>query len=496
MYQVPEKIPVYTELADGSHVRGVTYRGDGKNGSHHKEFPGGIIHRAEGSYEIEMYTWSTHLHSSNHIFEYHITDSDFAEIYEEPPPTRNRRSVRGGSTFIKVYNHAGAPGTISENDMNRSIEIALDRYRNLLKDDTILATFEFSWQNLGFDPQEGGTIAFSSTVQTTQSYSLVRNGILNTFAANPNDSDFFENGLYNNFPMGSFIEYARQGNPTDNTNAIKITWPLRTKLIGAGNSSNLQIVINADMPGLDVDPSDGIAGIDLTGTLIHEIGHHLGFISHVEVLDNFFEDAITVWDIFRMHAGLGSVSPTEFFGQRRELRETEEANAALQLNSGLWTPGLSTGDLPNGDGNQSSHWKDDVKTGIFVGIMDPTAGIGTQVVNGKYIQDADIRAFDVMGYGIDSGDFMPVQVPVINSPDGVEVDPALPLELDWTPQPGSISSDILIYDLGTTIAAIEPDGPTQTLVFRQNDVTGGQLTIPLSELTLLPGHQYQWHAAV
>jgi hypothetical protein len=36
---------------------------------------------------------------------------------------------------------------------------------------------------------------------------------------------------------------------------------------------------------------------------------------------------------------------------------------------------FSTG-LYQGDGNQASHWKDDVLTGSFIGIMDPTAGLG------------------------------------------------------------------------------------------------------------------------
>ncbi len=505
----PDNVPVFTEQSDGSLVPGATYRGISESGFHYMDYPGAVVRQSDGTYEVEMYTWSVIHGPAGRIWRHKIPGSENALIYDAVPSNPANHN-RGGSSLIVVYNHSGAPLGMPESVIARSITNAVDSYRELLKDDVIFAVFEFSWINDGYDDSKDAlnTIAFAEVIHSTQGYSFIRNGILNTYAANSQDTDFFENGLYNSFPLGNSIGYARPGNATDNTNAIKITWPLRTKLIGAGNNLNLQIKMNADFPGLDPDPSDGISGTDLTGTLIHELGHHLGFTSHVEILNNIFEDAITVWDIFRMNAGLGGVSPNEFSGQRRELRHLEEANAALQLNSTLWALGLSRGTTFGGDARQSSHWKDDLLSfpdpntyffpnDFYIGIMDPTAAGGSDIVGTSYLQPADIRAFDVMGYTIDAGDFMQVDIPVITDPtsDHVE-DPALPLHLNWVPQSGTTSSDILIYDLGTTINIVPRQGTNQPPVFRADNITGGTLTITTAQLQLLPGHRYQWHAAV
>ncbi len=357
----PESVPVFTEQEDGTLTPGVMYRGTSEGGYHYMKYPGGVVRQPDGTYEVEVYTWSVAHGPRGRLWEHEIPGSDFAEVYDAvPAPQTNPQ--RGGSTLITVYNHNGAPDKLEESVARRSIEIAVDRYRNILKDDVVLATFEFSWEHLG---DGSGVVAQSEVVESAQSYSAIRNGISAHYAAESDDSDFFENGLYNSFPLGSSIGYARPGNATDSTNAIDITWPLRTRLIGAGNSSNLQIVMNSDRDDLDPDPSDGIIGVDLTGTLIHEMGHHLGFGSNVEKLDSIFEDSITVWDIFRMNAGLGAISLSEFSGQRRELRDTEEANAALQLNSAMWSVPLSRGATPGGDERQSSHWKDDFILGSF-----------------------------------------------------------------------------------------------------------------------------------
>ena len=54
---------------------------------------------------------------------------------------------------------------------------------------------------------------------------------------------------------------------------------------------------------------------------------------------------------------------------------------------------MSTGQF-NGDIRQASHWKDDLFTGQFIGIMDPTINFGTI----EDITAADVRAMELMGY--------------------------------------------------------------------------------------------------
>jgi hypothetical protein len=56
---------------------------------------------------------------------------------------------------------------------------------------------------------------------------------------------------------------------------------------------------------------------------------------------------------------------------------------------------MSTG-VMTGDGRQASHWKDDVLTGLMVGVMDPTLKYGSE----EAITTADIRALDAIGWDI------------------------------------------------------------------------------------------------
>lgn len=59
----------------------------------------------------------------------------------------------------------------------------------------------------------------------------------------------------------------------------------------------------------------------------------------------------------------------------------------------MWS--FSTGAY-TGDGNQASHWKADEKTGVYIGIMDPTLASGVT----ESITAADLRALDVIGWDV------------------------------------------------------------------------------------------------
>ena len=437
--------------------------------------------------------WSITHGPKNQVLERKIHGSEYAQIVAQQTDTRQVNQL-GTPIILWTYGHDGAPIGLSETSVRESVANAIASYNELFKDDILLFTrFRFAWDNLGTAPP---VIAQSVVLQFDLTYSFVRTSILNTYAASPQDADFFENGLYANIPTGSNIEYVAENGTTVQTSSVLTTVPLATKFAGIGSQKELLITLNADLHGtspFDPDPSDGISGIDPTGILIHELGHHFGFGSNLEGILDF--SSLTVWDIYRMGDALGTISPNEFFGQPRELRATEEANAALQINSSVWTLALSTGIA--GDGRQAGHWKDDSLSGTYIGIMDPVHPDGSLTVDGRYLQSTDIRAFDVMGYDIDAGDFMPVQVPEIISPTSdVSLDPALPLQLEWNPQSGTTSSDILIYDLGTTIANSQRQGPNPPLVFRSDGISGGSLTVQTTELPLLQGHRYQWHAAV
>ena len=145
----------------------------------------------------------------------------------------------------------------------------------------------------------------------------------------------------------------------------------------------------------DFNPSDGITAgsFDFIGVAAHEIGHALGFISGVDVLDinsppvngpfnsNQFT-FVSALDIFRysvQSAGLGVIDWT-----------ADSRDKWLSIDGGgTFGPQFSEG-VNFGDGRQASHWKDD----LYIGLMDPTAARGELLA----ISQNDLLAFDVIGW--------------------------------------------------------------------------------------------------
>lgn len=148
----------------------------------------------------------------------------------------------------------------------------------------------------------------------------------------------------------------------------------------------------------DYNPNDGITAgaFDFVGIAAHEIGHALGYISGVDILDinstgTFFAaDQFTFvnsLDLFRYSAasisagGLGTIAFT-----------ADTTAKYFSLDKGATVgAGFSTG-RTWGDGQQASHWKDS----LGLGIMDPTAAQGELLA----ISTNDRTAFDVIGWNL------------------------------------------------------------------------------------------------
>ncbi len=145
----------------------------------------------------------------------------------------------------------------------------------------------------------------------------------------------------------------------------------------------------------DYDPTDGITAgsFDFVGIATHEIGHALGFISGVDVLDgngaapgfnsNLFT-FVSSLDLFRFSAASAATAG----GVIDWTASTTAKNFSIDRGV-TFGNGFSLG-RTFGDGQQASHWKDN----LGIGIMDPTAGRGEQLA----ISAADIQAFDVIGW--------------------------------------------------------------------------------------------------
>lgn len=146
----------------------------------------------------------------------------------------------------------------------------------------------------------------------------------------------------------------------------------------------------------DYDPTNGITAgaYDFVGIATHEIGHALGFISGVDILDGnstgtfFGSDQFTyvnTLDLFRYSAASTAAAGGAVIDWTADTRAKY-----FSIDRGVTVGGgFSTG-RTWGDGQQASHWKDS----LGLGIMDPTAGQGELLS----ISANDIRGFDVIGW--------------------------------------------------------------------------------------------------
>ncbi len=143
----------------------------------------------------------------------------------------------------------------------------------------------------------------------------------------------------------------------------------------------------------DFDPSDGIKPkrADFNAAALHEIGHALGFFSFVGVKERLPNQPLEpeALDLFRFRPG---VTFETFSSAPRILSSGGEH---IFFGGGPELP-FSTGryDGTGGDGWQAGHWKDDLFTGRYIGIMDPTIAPGYR----HSITTDDLQAFELTGY--------------------------------------------------------------------------------------------------
>lgn len=154
----------------------------------------------------------------------------------------------------------------------------------------------------------------------------------------------------------------------------------------------------------DFDPTDGISAgmFDFTATAVHEIGHILGFYSAVDDADCIFAGecsssmalAPTTLDLFRLEPGAGDADFTN--APRILTTGASDPEQVLYVGDGI-EYAMATGEV-SGDGQQASHWKDDLGIGLFDATLDP----------GEYgqLSAADLRALDLIGW-----DAAPVPLP-------------------------------------------------------------------------------------
>ena len=223
--------------------------------------------------------------------------------------------------------------------------------------------------------------------------------------AAPDEAD-----LLNRLP--SSTEIVVQGPPDDfnaDTSGISIGYP-NAKALGFGDA--LTPIPSQVVSGATRDGSININAMvarsstinDLVPTMIHEIGHTLGFSSGVPE-DGDFGEAFTLstWDLFRMAPGGGA---SDFTNNPRVVDPDLEQviyDGGLFDPTGIGIAGLTRGDIPvsrgtapHPDDGQPSHWRSASAVGmngINLGIMGPSGG---------QVTDNDFRSLGLMGWDINS----------------------------------------------------------------------------------------------
>lgn len=186
------------------------------------------------------------------------------------------------------------------------------------------------------------------------------------------------------------------------------------KAIGAGVSPNVidgNVTFSSNF-GFDFDPTDGISAntFDFIGVAIHEIGHALGFVSGVDILDYYSASngpgrnalgysvndtsIYSALDMFRYSTDPNNIAP----GAGNVLDLSTGGTKFFSIDGGqtaLFGNTFSTGAY-NGDGRQASHWKDTAGCQVGNGIMDPTFCFGQM----GDVTSLDLAAYDAMGWNL------------------------------------------------------------------------------------------------
>ena len=262
-------------------------------------------------------------------------------------------------------------------------------WENLLLDDVVVDL------DINFSQLDEGVLGGASSTREVYTYDSVVDSILADATSTAdqmvvNDQsfacDFDQYGLCDNV----FKEDGGVDSDNSNDNAYMSLTTANAKALGLEvdpDTVDGNITFNSDF-NFDYDPSDGITSgmFDFVGIAIHEIGHTLGFVSGVDIvdqnpdlgLDNFAY--ISTLDLFRFSEADGLIDMTP------------GVESYFSLDGGVTELiGFSTG-VNSGDGRQASHFEDNVNAGI----MDPTFSPGERGVLSEY----DVLAFDVIGWDI------------------------------------------------------------------------------------------------
>lgn len=264
-------------------------------------------------------------------------------------------------------------------------------------DDDVTLNVEINFKSLG-----SGILGSTSNVTAQANYSALRPALISDASSavdtlatanlqSTSSLDFISTNLSTPYRSNSTDAWTLAMDvPRSNLKALG--------LLGGtdgGNGSEGTITFS-DLFTWDFDRGDGIDGsaFDFIGVAAHEIGHLMGFVSGVDVVDqNQGIDlrpfrVFSVLDLYRYSADSLAESGQPTDGAVLDLRFG--GTPYFSLDAGVTNLGLFSTGSANGDGRQASHWKDN----LGLGLMDPTFAPGEF----GDITQLDLDGFDAIGW--------------------------------------------------------------------------------------------------
>lgn len=263
--------------------------------------------------------------------------------------------------------------------------------------DASTVTVSVSFANLG-----GGVIGSTgSNYASSVTWANTRAGLI--AGMDPDDT------IQNSLPTGTTIPVRYVGNSATVTNETRVFFTRANyrAAIGTVAGTDASMQYNSTF-SFDFDPSNGVTGLSLVDTIVHETGHAMGFTSAADFRTNDIE----ALDIFRF--ALSDGAGTDWNPDTIEEFQTTARCVDNNLPDDDVNSDLISVEYRMSDGNprQASHFREGLN-----GIMDPTLSNG-QTFFPDFFRQSDTDMFDAIGYDVS----VACALTITDQPDSITVD--------------------------------------------------------------------------